>query len=396
MPEGRPAPRASTIYTSSGKIIIGLEEPEDIRSRLGIGTKCCQCKGCYNTIFSICVYDESSSVYNWNNIEEEKNKRETQYLHDKTRWEGYVDNYRCNDIVHIRMGLLFPARSGTKEFLRWPGSDWPYDTTEDPIVIYDAAGSTEDVFWPPRISKEDIIAIFDEMLSTFPDEHPELLIFCLDNSGSIVVDGPYGYRAELDKAKEYFRETYPEMVLLDDISNTGERWIRDAAVGVANRLCKWRCLCPFCRGPRPEQINIYFPEDLPGMYPTYTMPGGTYILYPYGESTDTKCTWKNKNHRLRERYETVNEYGYAYTETRFIHTDIIATVEQGEYDEEREEYPYTYEVVWEINEGSSYQTYTWRYIMWDASDLLECDEVQTLELVDPQTEGKDITWNPGA
>ena len=74
-----------------------------------------------------------------------------------------------------------------------------------------------------------------ETLRTDPTtEEPELLLFALDNSGSIRVSQ---YLSELNAAKATLEALYPNLIILDDISNSGERWARDAKTGSEGQVC---------------------------------------------------------------------------------------------------------------------------------------------------------------
>ncbi len=165
----------------------------------------------------ICIYDESDPVYTTG----------TTYSSDKTEWEIFIDGI---DRSRIRVGLMVPQ--GTLPGVIPSGQNIPKDTDRlqwDTLILGSQA---------PRVQQQDIVNFFD-FIKTNPgnmggSKGPDLLLFCLDNSGSITV--PL-YAAELAAAKEELKAIYPRMTILDDISNFGERYIRDSFIGAKDRTC---------------------------------------------------------------------------------------------------------------------------------------------------------------
>lgn len=175
---------------------------------------CC----CYRTMVIIAIYDESQPVYS---------PTATTYEADKAQWETFIDGIERSQ---IRLGLMGPQ--GSAEVLKPASSPWPKDTDRAEI---------DTVFLPsqaPRVNSGDITSFF-ETIRTNPDplggdDGPDLLLFCLDNSGSILVSQ---YAAQLAAAKAELQAAWPKMKILDDVSSAGERYILDAYNGAKTRTC---------------------------------------------------------------------------------------------------------------------------------------------------------------
>lgn len=184
----------------------------------------CRCCGCYRTMIVICVYDESQPVYTSGN----------QYQQDYDQWVEFIDDIKRSK---IRVGVLIPQ--GTEEGVKNDALPFPKDTDRD--VILTKVLSSQN----PRVQAHDIVDFFEEIREALdpgdPDSHPlgrsrgpQLLLFCLDNSGSITTNV---YADELADAKAQLENLYPKMDILDDISNSGERWLRDSYEGCKDRTC---------------------------------------------------------------------------------------------------------------------------------------------------------------
>jgi len=166
---------------------------------------CC----CFKNLAVICIYDESESIYTTGGT----------YLQDYEQWSELIDSLKKSTIL---MGVLQPQGSKIK------------GTGDDYLDPYDSVGPFLHVQIPnqsPRVKASDIIGFFEDLRGSLKIN---LLVFCLDNSGSIVTSS---YASELASAKTQLKETYPNLKILDDVSNSGERWLRDAFVSADKRTC---------------------------------------------------------------------------------------------------------------------------------------------------------------
>lgn len=179
---------------------------------------CC----CFRTMIVICIYDESQPVYTDGNT----------YEDDFDVWQEFMDDIKRSK---IRVGVMIPQGSG-EAGVKNAALPFPPDTDRDEVLRYEIASQS------PRVQAHDIVDFFEEIRDAIgPDDDPlggdkgpQLLLFCLDNSGSITTSQ---YAAELEDAKEQLQNLYEDMEILDDISNTGERWLRDAYNGCRDRTC---------------------------------------------------------------------------------------------------------------------------------------------------------------
>lgn len=179
---------------------------------------CC----CYRTILVICIYDESSPVYTV--------VGGLEYATDKAVWDEFIDGVTQS---HIRVGLMAPQ--GFEANLKPSDDVFPRDTDRE---VWDTVYLS---LQSPRVKQQDILDFF-ELIRTNPTDEdplggangPDLLLFCLDNSGSILTSQ---YESELSSAKATLEELWPKMKILDDISNAGERYLRDAYTGTKDRTC---------------------------------------------------------------------------------------------------------------------------------------------------------------
>jgi hypothetical protein len=194
----------------------------------------CLCGKCYITSFIISIYDESEFIYT--------DPEQSLYDEDLLVWNNFIDEVKNCSGQKIRMGLMIPG--GTIGGIKYAGSDLPYDTDRDQInaVEYPITGFNE-----PRLTSDQIISFFELMLndpySEIYAEGPKLLLFVLDNSGSITIES---YAQELQIAKNFIKSTYPDITILDDVSNAGERWINDSYLGIQNKICKYTCCNETC------------------------------------------------------------------------------------------------------------------------------------------------------
>jgi len=173
----------------------------------------CCCSNCFDPLFIICIYDESSSVYT---------SCSGTYQTDKEAFETYVDDTGST----IRLGIIIPSTSVNR--IKCASKDLPYDTDRSEV-------STSVIgFKSPRVEEQDILDMFETLRTDPTTEEPELLLFALDNSGSIRVSQ---YLSELNAAKATLEALYPNLIILDDISNSGERWARDAKTGSEGQVC---------------------------------------------------------------------------------------------------------------------------------------------------------------
>lgn len=175
------------------------------------GCPCC----CFDPLIIICIYDESTP-YSYFTPRPE-------YTGDLTAWDNFIDGLQVST---IRLGLLQPGY--TEDQIRDTTQDWPYDTDNNPINYINVGMQT------PRVLEANIVNFFETLRTTPTTINPQLLLFCLDNSGSIVVSQ---YQTELNNAKASLQSTYPSLRILNDISNAGERWLRDALTGATGRTC---------------------------------------------------------------------------------------------------------------------------------------------------------------
>jgi hypothetical protein len=184
----------------------------------------CHCEKCYITSFVIAIYDESISIYTG---------EPSVYNSDLETWNSFTDEVRECSGQKIRLGLMAP---GPLSQLKYDGSEWPHDTDRDSIDRQEYPVAT------PRLSAADIVGFFDTMLGNPTDEAfedgPLLLLFVLDNSGSIELSQ---YAEELAAAKSILKARFPTMKILDDISSSGERWLNDAYDGIRGKICEYTC-----------------------------------------------------------------------------------------------------------------------------------------------------------
>lgn len=185
----------------------------------------CRCGKCYETAFVIAIYDESSPIYT---------SERSVYDGDLESWNAFVDEVKDCSGQKIRLGLMVPG--GPLEFMKYQDSDWPRDTDRETIDLQSYSMQT------PRLTSEEIVSFFDTMLNNPVDEEfengPLLLLFVLDNSGSILLEQ---YAEELTEAKSILRSRFPDMKILDDISSSGERWLADSQGGISGKICKYTC-----------------------------------------------------------------------------------------------------------------------------------------------------------
>jgi hypothetical protein len=172
---------------------------------------------CYRSIIVIAIYDESESVYFG---------EEPFYRSDKETWHELIDLHKeCDhDII---AGIMKPRQ----DLYVYPveGSYLPYDTNNSEWLFQEYPIRT------PRLNKDEIVTFFQALVDRMPeDREPELLIFAIDNSGSITLSQ---YIEELELAKSEILELFPEIQILQDVSSQDERWVRDATFAVSNRLC---------------------------------------------------------------------------------------------------------------------------------------------------------------
>lgn len=173
----------------------------------------CSCCCCYETLFVICIYDETT-LYS---------PRET-YETDLAAWNALIDGLRRST---IRLGLIQPGY--TESDIKYPDSPWPRDSDNDPINYVNVGMKT------PRVTEAEIVAFFETLRTSPAILEPELLLFVLDNSGSITVSE---YREELESAKATLRASYPKLRILGDVNSfADERWLLHARRGAEERTC---------------------------------------------------------------------------------------------------------------------------------------------------------------
>lgn len=208
---------------------------------MGRPNKCnCICGKCYIAAVIISIYDESSPVYTDGSI----------YFQDFQTWTNFINEVKLCTSQKIRLGIMVPAgpfSGGNVSDIKNPAGVLPGDTDRDIISFQ---GYTQG---SPRITSSQIVDFFNTILnnpqSDIFEDGPQLLLFCLDNSGSIFVSE---YIDELNQAKSTLSEMYPGMTILDDISNQDERWLRDAYSGIVDRICPYKC----CQEQCYEDISI--------------------------------------------------------------------------------------------------------------------------------------------
>lgn len=202
---------------------------------MGRPNKCnCICGKCYITAVIISIYDESSPVYTDGSI----------YFQDFQTWTNFINEVKLCTSQKIRLGIMVPAgpfSGGNVSDIKNPAGVLPGDTDRDIISFQ---GYTQG---SPRITSSQIVDFFNTILnnpeSSIFEDGPQLLLFCLDNSGSIFVSE---YIDELNQAKLTLSQMHPGMTILDDISNQDERWLRDAYSGIVDRICPYKCCQEQC------------------------------------------------------------------------------------------------------------------------------------------------------
>jgi hypothetical protein len=139
----------------------------------------------------ICIYDESENIYT--NCEPFGNST---YLADKDLWEEFI----VGRTGTVRLGIIIP--SNDEDRVRCPTEDWPFDS--DRLEVDRLVVGVQD----PRVLEQDILNIF-ETIRTTPDtiKDPQLLLFVLDNLGSIVLTD---YADELAAAKVQLELDFPQ------------------------------------------------------------------------------------------------------------------------------------------------------------------------------------------
>lgn len=211
-----------------------------------MGRSCYCCEKCYKKIVVIAIYDESDPVY--------CSSSSVSYSTHLQEWNNLID-YRklCNQ--NILAGLMVPSPNGC---IQPPSSSLPKDTDNDQWFLqrYPLA--------QPRLSSDQIFNFFNSVVSRANDTNfiPELLIFVLDNSGSISISQ---YAEQLEDAKQRIKNIYPNLIILDDVSSSGEQWIQDSRLAIIDKLCLCECDANCFRSlfdiERPGESFYSFPQE---------------------------------------------------------------------------------------------------------------------------------------
>lgn len=369
------------IYVKKGKKQFGGSVNESNAVGIAFNSTCCVCESpCYKTIAIICIYDESNVNY-W----PEENYYTNYYRQDLEAWNGYIENVLCTqdpDRLTIRMGLIIPVSEDYAWGIKSESYPFPADTTLGEIEhVYIGTKS-------PRVSIDDILAMFEKLKNG--GEPPELLIFTLDNSGSIEL---WMYANELRDAKIELKQLYPNLVILDDISNQDERWLRDAYVGMTNRLCNNRCLCDICIDNRPTTITVWIPNTTPDItHPLYVSgPGNkSYVCTPYGLSGDV-CRWRNISKSARIASWSTS-WGYVWD---YIDVNVYISKSIHPIGDDNVEYRYTKYVSLEVitDEPIPVKQFNWNYFFTLINQSkIDCSQVDFIPFVGPGDTG--VIWTP--
>ncbi len=188
----------------------------------------------------LAIYDESLSNYVVENREtgvyEELG---TYYADDKVLWEGLID--RVKFVFRCRLGLVQTTYDPRADYLIPPNRGMVYDTDgTSRLIQYDEA--TEDLSDPNwiRVSPQKLLSAYNSACDG--GYVPTFVIFLMDNSGSMRVDDHYGTPppnpgddpGSLVTAKELIRAQNPNVIFLNTLSNSGERWVLDAYTALQN------------------------------------------------------------------------------------------------------------------------------------------------------------------
>jgi|GEM_PF-2460695 len=190
-----------------------------------MGRSCYCCEKCYKKIIVIAIYDESDPIYCGSNT--------GVYDNDVFEWNSLID-YHSECSHDIIAGLMVPINLDFDGCISAPGRPLPKDTDNDEWLIGRYPPSS------PRLTTSQIVNFFNSLVNRSQDSNfiPELLVFVLDDSGSIRVSQ---YAQELQNAKIEIQSEYPNLIILQDVSSVDERWIRDSKRAVNNRLCLCEC-----------------------------------------------------------------------------------------------------------------------------------------------------------
>jgi hypothetical protein len=201
-----------------------------------MGRSCYCCEKCYTKIVVIAIYDESDPAYY---------PASDIYNLDLQEWNNLVDYHKpcAHDII---AGLMVPRLDLA---IKPDDTPLPKDTDNDQWLVKRYALAQ------PRLSSDDIFDFFNSLINRADDENfvPELLVFVLDDSGSITISQ---YQEQLKIAKEQIQENYPNLIILDDISSFDERWLRDSRSAIDNRLCSCDGECLVC-----NCLNTNIPDE---------------------------------------------------------------------------------------------------------------------------------------
>lgn len=239
----------------------------------------CCCDKTVRSIFIIGIYDESS-IYS-------ASTTYSQYFFEQCGvWREYIQHNMWCGNASIRYGFiqpLNPSYIGSNEKI-WDingvnGALIDTDRANDPgwLTILPARRSG------PRVFRNEIVDKFMSMLAwpQFPTERfardcsghendpnpykpryctypegPELLLFSIDNSGSITINN---YQEELDAAKTELKNRFPKMQILSDYGSSDEDYLDDALNAATqwiynydNPRCGKCCKNCVCKNTMPD------------------------------------------------------------------------------------------------------------------------------------------------
>jgi len=252
----------------------------------------CCCDKTVRSIFIIGIYDESS-IYTGGG-----GQYSTTFFERCGLWRDFIQQQTWCGNASIRYGFIEPSNPGYDKI--WDinginGTSIDTDRVTDPgwKTVLPVRG-----YPTPRVFRNEIVDKFTSMLQwpQFPTERfvrdcsghendatpyrpryctypegPEMLIFNIDNSGSIMLSE---YEEELIAAKEQLQQTFPKMRILDDFGSSNEDYILDAIQSTQTDLksyytarCGKCCKNCVCKNTTPEEC-----ERIGGVWTGWPLP----------------------------------------------------------------------------------------------------------------------------
>lgn len=174
----------------------------------------------------IAIYDESVGYYS---------ASRERYDADLVLYNATLNKITSQRLFQVKMCIGQQLGSIVNELALYPkdaGATLPLDTNGQPIPIFNIPPHYDQSFI--RITEEDILNLFNQLNAGYG---ATMLVFLLDNSGSMVVDRDYGGRPvppetdppSLAAAKAQILANNPGLVILNDsIGDANERWLKHA------------------------------------------------------------------------------------------------------------------------------------------------------------------------